>query len=161
KEEYETGAEVQVKAIPDSGYVFDHWSGDVSGTDNPLNVTMDDNKSIVAHFEESPVLVKAEKTLPMLGLSLSGIKISVKNQMEENITADYKISVKGGLLGSIDVSGNGTLENISAGSSKVITPPSLGLGFGSVKITVEVTVPEEGTTVEEYSAKVLGPLVMY
>lgn len=33
-----------------SGFVFDHWSGDASGTDNPVSILVDDNKSLVAHF---------------------------------------------------------------------------------------------------------------
>jgi hypothetical protein len=31
-------------------WTFDHWSGDISGSDNPTSVTMDSSKSVVAHF---------------------------------------------------------------------------------------------------------------
>ena len=31
-------------------WTFDHWSGDIGGSDNPTNVTMDSSKSVVAHF---------------------------------------------------------------------------------------------------------------
>jgi len=31
-------------------WMFDHWSGDISGSDNPTNITMDSGKSVVAHF---------------------------------------------------------------------------------------------------------------
>lgn len=37
-------------ATADEGYRFDHWSGDVSGTENPKTVAMDSNKNITAHF---------------------------------------------------------------------------------------------------------------
>jgi len=45
--------EVQVEAIPDTGYGFSGWTGDVpSGheNDNPVTITMDSDKSITANF---------------------------------------------------------------------------------------------------------------
>ncbi|MBP7866206.1 MAG: lamin tail domain-containing protein [Acidobacteria bacterium] len=46
------GAIVPVTAIPGSGYAFDHWSGDLSGSANPGSVTMNGNKTVHAHFIE-------------------------------------------------------------------------------------------------------------
>ena len=37
------------------GHAFSHWSGDLSGTDNPATIIMDTNKQVVAHFKEIPV----------------------------------------------------------------------------------------------------------
>ena len=45
------GASVTLTAIPAPGYAFDYWNGDASGTDNPTTVTIDSNKSVVAHFK--------------------------------------------------------------------------------------------------------------
>jgi len=42
---------VTITAIPTHEYIFDHWSGDVTGTSNPINLTMDRNKSVTAHFK--------------------------------------------------------------------------------------------------------------
>jgi len=39
-----------ISAIADSGYVFDHWSGDATGSENPRTVTMNSDKNITAHF---------------------------------------------------------------------------------------------------------------
>lgn len=47
---YDEGTIVQISATPDAGYQFDNWSGDASGSINPLSVTMDGNKSITANF---------------------------------------------------------------------------------------------------------------
>ncbi|MFX0205849.1 MAG: leucine-rich repeat domain-containing protein [Candidatus Hodarchaeota archaeon] len=47
---YDPAAGVSVKAIPDSGYKFSGWSGDASGTTNPITITMDSDKSITANF---------------------------------------------------------------------------------------------------------------
>lgn len=39
-------------ATPHDGYVFDHWSGDASGNQNPLSIVMDTDKNITASFVE-------------------------------------------------------------------------------------------------------------
>lgn len=52
---YVSGTSVQLTATPNSGYTFSGWSGDASGTANPLTVLMDANKNIVANF--TPVIV--------------------------------------------------------------------------------------------------------
>jgi len=42
--------EVSVTATPAEGWVFSHWDGDASGSDNPLTVAMDQDKSVTAVF---------------------------------------------------------------------------------------------------------------
>ena len=39
-----------LKAIPNSGFTFSGWSGDASGTANPIQITMNGNKSVTASF---------------------------------------------------------------------------------------------------------------
>jgi hypothetical protein len=58
---YIDGTEVQVEAIPDSGYEFSSWSGDASGTANPITITMDSDKSIIANFTLIPPPEEAGK----------------------------------------------------------------------------------------------------
>ena len=50
---YVEGSLVTVTATPAGGYVFDHWSGDCSGT-GTCQVTMDADKSVTAHFVVAP-----------------------------------------------------------------------------------------------------------
>jgi len=47
---YGYGAIVQLTATPNSGFVFDSWSGDASGSENPMNVTMHADMDITANF---------------------------------------------------------------------------------------------------------------
>lgn len=47
---YTAGAVVQLYASASSGYHFTGWSGDASGTANPITITMNGNKSITANF---------------------------------------------------------------------------------------------------------------
>jgi len=50
----DSGAQVSVTAIPDSGYQFSSWSGDTSGTATTIIIIMDSDKSITASFSEIP-----------------------------------------------------------------------------------------------------------
>jgi hypothetical protein len=47
-----SGTEAKLEAIPGSGYEFNHWSGSASGSDNPITIIMDSDKSITANFQE-------------------------------------------------------------------------------------------------------------
>jgi len=51
---HDSGTEVSVKAVPSSGYQFSGWTGDASGTSNPITITMDSDKSITANFSAIP-----------------------------------------------------------------------------------------------------------
>jgi len=46
--QYNSGDVVTLTANPSSGYKFDHWSGDVTGTQNPLNFALGEKKTL--HF---------------------------------------------------------------------------------------------------------------
>ena len=51
---YYAGSSSETEAIPNSGYAFSHWTGDVPQgheSDNPLTIIMDSDKSLQAHFE--------------------------------------------------------------------------------------------------------------
>jgi uncharacterized repeat protein (TIGR02543 family) len=47
---YYAGSQVQLSAVPASGYVFTGWSGDATGSANPLTLTMDKGRSVTANF---------------------------------------------------------------------------------------------------------------
>ncbi len=42
---------VELNVIPNQGYVFEGWDGDLTGTDNPATIIMDGDKSIIANIE--------------------------------------------------------------------------------------------------------------
>jgi len=47
---YDSNTTVQLTATPNTGYHFVNWSGDATGTSNPLDVLMNGNKTITATF---------------------------------------------------------------------------------------------------------------
>jgi uncharacterized repeat protein (TIGR02543 family) len=51
---YNTGTVVTVTANANSGYAFANWSGDLTGSVNPTNITMTGNKSVTANFVSLP-----------------------------------------------------------------------------------------------------------
>jgi uncharacterized delta-60 repeat protein len=48
---HDPGAQVTIKGIADTGYEFKEWTGDASGNTNPIAITMDSNKTVVANFD--------------------------------------------------------------------------------------------------------------
>ncbi len=63
---FDENLQITAEAIPDtqSGYTFSHWSGDVTGSSNPFQFTLDRPKSIIAHFEsESTDVSEENKTI--------------------------------------------------------------------------------------------------
>lgn len=50
KTEYFFGETVKLTAVPGLGSVFAGWSGDATGNKNPITLTMDNDKNVVANF---------------------------------------------------------------------------------------------------------------
>jgi len=46
------GENVTLNATAASGYIFVNWSGNLSGSTNPTNITMDSDKNVTANFAE-------------------------------------------------------------------------------------------------------------
>ena len=60
---FKNGTTVTLNATPNSEYVFTGWSGDAIGNNTSVQVTVDDNKSVVANFR----LVQYELTTSVNG----------------------------------------------------------------------------------------------
>ncbi len=54
--DYAEGTVVELDAVPAEGWMFSHWEGDLSGSENPLEITVDKPKSIVADFFTLPTV---------------------------------------------------------------------------------------------------------
>lgn len=50
--EYESSSVVRMIAKPDDGWYFSNWSGSVSSTINPLEISISEEKTIIADFKE-------------------------------------------------------------------------------------------------------------
>lgn len=67
---YALNTDVTLTATPNSGWIFSGWSGDISGSQNPISVKMDTAKDITALFIEKP-LVNLTFKVDMTGISTS------------------------------------------------------------------------------------------
>ena len=74
KSAYLYGEQVTLSANPNSGYLFNGWAGDVTGTDKVMTIAMDGGKQIYASFFEDPNLpqVAEPQVAESGGLSLIG-----------------------------------------------------------------------------------------
>ena len=52
---YDLGTKVTLTAVPDSGYEFSHWTGDIESMENPLVFNADVPKSFTAFFVPLPI----------------------------------------------------------------------------------------------------------
>jgi hypothetical protein len=50
---YDCGDSVEISALADAGWQFDHWTGSATGSDNPLTVVMDASKAITGVFVDT------------------------------------------------------------------------------------------------------------
>lgn len=52
---YYYGASIELTAAADPGWMFSHWSGDLTSSTNPDSITMTSNKTVTANFTEDQI----------------------------------------------------------------------------------------------------------
>lgn len=60
--EYTSGSTIRLTAEPNDEWVFVSWNGSVEGTENPIEITVDEAKELIATFEKRkyPLIVNIE-----------------------------------------------------------------------------------------------------
>jgi uncharacterized repeat protein (TIGR03803 family) len=110
---FASGAHVTITAIPDLGQTFAAWSGDASGSQNPLQVTMSASKVITANFTSRPTLNTAP---PLNRLSEQGFRFSLTGELG----MAYRIEASSDLLNWLSLgwltNDFGTSQFLDAGS---------------------------------------------
>jgi len=89
---YATGAGVSINAVPDPGQEFLGWSGDASGTQNPLLISMTASKTIIATFTRKPSLIVDS---PLNGLFEDGFRLTLRGEFGQA----YRIDASTNLVG--------------------------------------------------------------
>jgi hypothetical protein len=54
---FDPDSQVTLTAIPGEGAEFSRWTGNIENYDNPVTITMDGNKNVIAVFTDNPVLI--------------------------------------------------------------------------------------------------------
>ena len=52
-QDYKYGTTVKLTAQPNTGWYFDRWEEDLTGEENPKQITVDSEKNVTAHFKET------------------------------------------------------------------------------------------------------------
>lgn len=102
-----SGVTQTLTATPATGYFFSGWSGDASGTDNPLSITIDGNKTIVATFTANPVKILTNNNSDLkLGSNLYITEDLISYFAHEKSLIDV-YDMKGSLVASFIAKGQG------------------------------------------------------
>jgi hypothetical protein len=92
---YEDGTIVNIIAEPASGYRFDHWSGNITGTINQTTITMDSEKNVTAHFIKQFALtvsvdpVGSGTVTPSSGIYDDGGRVNMTAESASGYRFDY------------------------------------------------------------------------
>ena len=134
---YEPETIVSIRAVPESGWIFQGWSGALTGSENPATLVMDANKLLVVTFVQDPAAIIAEDLLP-LKFSLDQ---NYPNPFNPVTTISFSIEVPAVTrLTIFDVLGNVISEPVNeylrAGEYQIIFDASaLGSGVYFYKLT--------------------------
>jgi len=157
-----SGTSVTVEAVPASGWEFGFWSGDASGSANPITVTMSADKAITANFDQLSYTLSLAKvgsgsikvngatvSLPYSAQFLSGTSVTVEAVPASGWELDSWSGDASGSANPITVTMSAD-KAITANFSQLSYTLSLAkVGSGSIKVN--------GTTVSlPYSAQFLS-----
>jgi uncharacterized repeat protein (TIGR02543 family) len=116
---YDIGSMVTLRATPAADYDFVSWSGDASGTEPVVTITMDSNKSVTANFRITQYTLTTSVSPPEGGLVIPGGGIyGIGSTVTLTVTpaADYEFVSWSG-----DASGTEPVVTITMDSNKSVT----------------------------------------
>ncbi|CAL2094886.1 InlB B-repeat-containing protein [Tenacibaculum sp. 190524A05c] len=85
--QFDDGTTIRLTAVPDSGYQFDGWSGDATGTTNPIDIVMDSDKTVTAMFSAVTASVVDEE----FNKGVKAYPIPVSNVLTVDVLNNYEI----------------------------------------------------------------------
>lgn len=143
KPEYTHGEEVQLTALPDEGWSFANWTGDLSGSDNPKVIVMDQNRSVMANFTINTYTIVATAG-PGGAIEPEGqIQINHGDDKEFIITPDNGYETADVIVDGVSV---GAVSNYTF--NNVVSDHTIDASFSLLEYTITVSAsPIEGGTV--------------
>lgn len=161
--DFEDGMNVEIEAVPASGYIFSEWTGDVATSDNPTTVVMTTDRTATATFaaitinyeltiqgSNGGVLIDGRReTLPFTDTYLDGSTLQLEADPDTGYTfQSWSGSISStsnplGLLIHENTTLTATIEDTTAPTLAVSDPTNTFDGESNVTIT--------GTAVDEGS----------
>lgn len=134
KTNYNYGESVNITFISDNSFTFKEWSGDASGSTNPVTVDMYSNKNVNVDFNETTgVKSIGESNVTIFPNPATG-SFNIK-------TSDNDVEVK---LSIFDVNGNQLLQKVISSAEKNMNISELNHGVYFVKV-----ITQNGTIVKK------------
>jgi uncharacterized repeat protein (TIGR02543 family) len=95
---YNHGTTVQLTALAASGYHFVNWSGDATGSANPVTVIMNANKTVTANFAVNSSGTAKEQIQAIEGFFAAGIQGGSLNAVSSGKTGNGQLTAFGNML---------------------------------------------------------------
>jgi len=143
---YEHGTRVRLTAEPAQDWVFERWKGDLTGSENPKEITIDQPKEVTAVFSEPKISLVNVSSKTLQGTAGSSVSIEVRavDQVDNGIS-DVSISYT-------VTEGKGTLSTTRVQTdADGYASSTLQLPDGMTSTTVKTEVSGSSYSVEEGS----------
>ncbi|MCL4857776.1 MAG: Ig-like domain-containing protein [Caldilineaceae bacterium] len=146
--QYSVDTEVALTAAPNSGYIFTNWIAAASGTSNPIQVVMDNDKTVAANFLEitwsepavitmtaDPVEIAAD------GTSISTIMVTIMDANGnvipiQNVTFETTLGTLSTISETTNSAGVVTVALTSSASGMAIVTAKAGAAIGTVQVNL-------------------------
>ncbi|MDB9886604.1 BspA family leucine-rich repeat surface protein, partial [Flavobacteriaceae bacterium] len=149
EEQYNSGDVVRLTATPDTGWIFNSWSGSSTQTTNEIDVAIDGTKSVTATFEEQISNVLQDGVFAGVGKwkIRKNLSTSLKQSNDECSVSEIIFRTDGTfsiITSTITVTGDYNVESntvisLLLGSSSFGTVTNLILTDSFVSFTLELT----------------------
>ncbi|AJA46789.1 hypothetical protein CPAST_c06890 [Clostridium pasteurianum DSM 525 = ATCC 6013] len=133
QDKYLSGSEVTLTATAEEGWHFDHWEGDVTGTTNSVQVTMDKSKTVKAVFVQDTI-INGKVTDETNDHPIESVTVNVRSGNDVH---------EGKILETITTDANGkyTINNLSAGNYTLqLSAPGYNTRYYNVIATTGQTI---------------------
>jgi uncharacterized protein (TIGR02145 family) len=155
--EYPHGTVVRLTPVPQQGWIFDSWAGDLIGTESPKNITVDQEKNVIARFIRPAIASLACSTASAngvltVGLPANGVTSAISYTGGNGSAHSGQTVPSSGVTGLTATLAPGTFANGSGTLTYVITGIPSGTGtanfainIGNQTCTLSRTVSQTGT----------------
>ncbi len=147
---YAAGTTVQLTAVPGSGATFVGWSGAVTGTNNPVTITMDSNKTVTATFTGG----QTQTYTLTVNVSPTGAGTVTKTPNQTSYTAGTQVTLTAtpasgyafvNWTEGTQVLGTNATLSITMNANRTITANFQQLQAGQYTVTILITPAGAGT----------------
>ena len=146
--EYPHGTIVELTPIPKQGWLFDSWSGDLTGKNVPQNITVDNPKNVKAKFVQQQISNLAcasalnsgnlVATLPAIGVSsaIPYTTVAGGSYVGQSVTSTGVTGLTATLLPGNFLPGSGNLTFTIAGTPSGVGTASFAISIGGQTCTI-------------------------